>query len=60
MAVQLSGLLRVCRALGLLERFETLIPQAVASPMAQLKLQGRKRQRAAGKKATPAGAKTES
>ena len=53
-AVQFSGLLRVCRALGLLERFETLIPEAAASPMAQLKLQGRKRQRAAGRKAAPA------
>lgn len=55
--VQFSGLLRVCRALGLLERFETLIPEAAASPMAQLKLQGRKRQRAAGRKAAPAEAR---
>jgi hypothetical protein len=37
--------------LGLLERFEMLIPEEVASPMAQLKQQGRKRQRATGEKA---------
>lgn len=50
-ATQLSGFLRVCRTLGLLERFETLIPVAVASPMEQLQQQGRKRQRASGRKA---------
>ena len=49
-ATQLSGFARVCRVLGLLERFETLIPEEAASPMAQLKRQGRKRQRATGKK----------
>jgi len=53
-ATQLSGFLRVCRALGLLERFETLIPEATLSPMAQLKPQGRKRQRASGHKAASA------
>ena len=50
-ATQLSGFLRVCRALGLLERFENLVSEAAASPMEQLKMQGRKRQRAAGRKA---------
>jgi transcriptional regulator with XRE-family HTH domain len=50
-ATQLSGFVRVCRVLGLVERFETLIPEEVASPMAQLKQQGRQRQRATGKKA---------
>ncbi len=50
-ATQLSGLVRVCRVLGLVERFDTLIPEEVASPMAQLKQQGRKRRRANGKKA---------
>ena len=52
-ATQLSGFLRVCRTLGLLERFELLLPQPAPSPMAQLKQQGRKRQRAAGRKAAP-------
>ena len=49
-ATQLSGFLRVCRALGLLERFETLLPESVPGPMAQLKQSGRKRQRATGKR----------
>jgi len=49
-ATQLSGLLRVCRVLGLVEHFESLIPEAVASPMEQLKRQGAKRQRASGRK----------
>jgi transcriptional regulator with XRE-family HTH domain len=50
-ATQLSGFVRVCRVLGLVERFEALVPEEAASPMAQLKQQGRKRQRATGKKA---------
>lgn len=45
-SVQLSSLIRVCRALGLLERFDTLIPEAAVSPMAQLKLRGKERKRA--------------
>ena len=49
-ATQISSFLRVCRTLGLLERFESLIPDAMTSPMAQLKQQGRKRQRASGRK----------
>ncbi len=53
-ATQLSGFLRVCRTLGLLERFENLVPEAVTSPMEQLKMQGRKRRRAAGRKAVSA------
>jgi transcriptional regulator with XRE-family HTH domain len=53
-ATQLSGFIRVCRVLGLLENFESLIPEPPPSPMAQLKLQGKKRQRAGGKKVTSA------
>ncbi len=56
-ATQLSGFLRVCRTLGLLERFELLLPEPAPSPMAQLKQQGRKRQRATGSKAAPAAKK---
>lgn len=54
---QLVNLVRVCRALDLLERFEMLIPEPVASPVAQLKLRGKERQRASSAKATttPAG-----
>lgn len=56
-ATQLSGFVRVCRALGLLERLEFFLPEPVPGPMERLKRQGRKRQRAAGRKAaagTPA------
>lgn len=53
-ATQLSGFLRVCRVLGLLDRFEIFLPKPAPSPMAQLKQQGRRRQRATGKKAAPA------
>ena len=53
-ATQLSGFLRVCRALGLVEHFESWIPEAVASPTEQLKRQGAKRRRASVKKAVAA------
>lgn len=56
-ATQLSGFLRVCRTLGLLERFDRLIPETVASPMAQLKQAGRRRKRATGGKTPPPPAK---
>ena len=56
-ATQLSGFVRVCRALGLLERLDALVPEGTASPIAQLRLQGRKRQRATGRKASAAAAK---
>ena len=52
-ATQLSGFLRVCRVLGLVERLDLLVPAAVVSPMAQLKQAGRKRRRASGNKAAP-------
>jgi transcriptional regulator with XRE-family HTH domain len=57
-ATQLSGFVRVCRVLGLVERFDTLIPDEADSPMAQLKQQERKRQRASGRKAAAGGPKT--
>jgi transcriptional regulator with XRE-family HTH domain len=49
-ATQLSGFLRVCRALSLLDRLDTLLPVHEPGPMAQLKQQNRKRRRATGKK----------
>ena len=45
-APQMSGFIRVCRALELVERFELLVPEPVVSPMALLKLGGKKRRRA--------------
>ncbi len=56
-ATQLSGFARVCRVLGLAERFDAFLPEEVASPMALLKQQGRKRQRATGRKAAAGTAK---
>ena len=53
-ATQFSGFLRVCRALDLLERFDTLLPEAVPGPMARLKQKGRERRRAKRKKVAAA------
>lgn len=50
-ATQLSGFVRVCRVLGLVERFDVFIPEPAVSPIAQLKLQGRRRKRASRKPA---------
>ncbi len=43
---QLSGFIRVCRVLDLIERLDLLVPEPVSSPVAQLKLGGKRRQRA--------------
>lgn len=43
---QTVNLLRVLRALGLLENLETLVPPPMISPLQQLKLQGKTRKRA--------------
>ena len=43
---QLSGFIRVCRALDELERFNLLVPEPIPSPVEQLKRAGRIRQRA--------------
>ena len=56
-ATQLSGFIRVCRALDLVERFDLLVPEPVTSPVEQLKLRGRKRQRASAKRKAKAAAK---
>jgi hypothetical protein len=39
----------VCRALDLLDRLDTFVPEPLASPIALLKLRGRSRSRASGK-----------
>jgi transcriptional regulator with XRE-family HTH domain len=54
---QLSGFIRVCRVLGLLERFDLLIPEPVPSPVEQLKLGGKKRRRASAARTSKAPAK---
>lgn len=47
-AGRLSGFVGVCRVLGLKDRFEMLLPEVGPSPMDQLKLQGKQRERASG------------
>jgi len=47
-ASRLSSFVGVCRVLGLAPRFEMLLPEAPVSPMDQLRLQGKKRERASG------------
>jgi putative transcriptional regulator len=56
-ATQFSGFIRVCRVLDLVERFDMLVPEPVASPVEQLKLGGRKRQRASAKRKAKAAPK---
>ena len=56
-ATQLSGFIRVCRVLGVLERLDALVPEPVPSPLAQLKWRGRQRRRASTAKAVPAAVK---
>lgn len=45
-STQTLSLIRVFRALGLLENFETLIPEPAISPLQQVKMHGKTRQRA--------------
>lgn len=45
-STQLSNFIRVLRALDLLENMDVLIPEAQLSPMEQLKMEGKQRQRA--------------
>lgn len=49
-STQLSAFIRICRALGLVERLDALISASLPSPVEQLKLLGKKRKRASGKK----------
>lgn len=57
-AIQLSGFIRVCRVLDIIERFKVLVPEPVPSPVEQLKLGGRKRRRASATKAVKPSSKT--
>ncbi len=57
-ATQLSGFVRVCRALGLMDRLDQLMAEPPPSPLAQLRLHERKRRRASGRRqAAPADGK---
>jgi putative transcriptional regulator len=46
--VKSTGLIRVLRALDLLEALDRLVPEPLPSPVERLKLRGRERQRARG------------
>ena len=50
-SVQSSSLIRILRALQLVENFDALIPEPAVSPVQQLKMQGKQRQRATSKSA---------
>ena len=56
-ATQLSGFIRVCRVLDLMDRFEMLVSEPVPSPVEQLKLGGRTRQRASATRPAKPSAK---
>lgn len=56
-ATRLTTFLRVCRVLGLEDRLAQLLPEPVASPVAQLKLQRQTRKRASGSSDTDDTAK---
>jgi putative transcriptional regulator len=47
-SVGVAVLLRVLRAVDLLDRVDQLVPEPLPSPIEQLHLQGRRRQRASG------------
>ena len=47
-APQLTMFIRVCRALGIVDNFDLLVPKPEPSPMALLKMRGKLRQRATG------------
>jgi transcriptional regulator with XRE-family HTH domain len=48
-SVQASSIIRILRALKLVENLDTLIPEPAVSPVQQLKMQGKPRQRASSK-----------
>ena len=54
-ATQLSGFFRICRVLGLMEGLDAFIPEPTVSPIALLKLQGRSRKRASGRRTGTGG-----
>lgn len=49
-ATQLSGFIRICRALGLMDRLDQLVAEPPPSPLDQLRLRERTRRRASGRR----------
>lgn len=56
-AARLSGLVRICRALDLVDRLDALLPSPTVSPVEQLKLAGHRRKRASGRRGPPTSTK---
>lgn len=54
-SAQLSNFIRICRALGMLERLEPLVPEPLPSPIEQLEWQGKQRRRASQGTTPPRG-----
>ncbi len=54
---RLSGLVRVCRALGIVDRLDAFVPAPTASPVDQLRLAGHRRKRASGRRRSEASTK---
>ncbi len=52
-SIQASNLIRILRALRLLENLEALIPEPAISPIQQIKLRGKMRQRASSSSDKP-------
>jgi putative transcriptional regulator len=52
-SVQASSLIRILRALQLVENLDALIPAPALSPVQQLKVQGKQRKRASSKSVKP-------
>lgn len=50
-SVQLGSLISVLRLLGIIDGLEMLVPEVGPSPIEQLEMQGRRRQRATGRRA---------
>ena len=52
-SAQFSSIIRICRALDLIEQLDALFPKPLPSPIALLKQRGKQRRRATPKKNTP-------
>ncbi len=50
-SIQLTNLIRILRVLGLITNLEGLVPPPVPSPIQQVRMAGRQRQRASGRRA---------
>ena len=58
-SARLSSLIRVLRALGLLERLDALVPEPLPSPIERLRLRGSERRRASRAGSPPGPSESE-